>query len=411
MSQKIKNNEEILEEEIQNQPKFTVYEKWEDYDLKEELLRGLFAMGFDVPSYIQKTSIMPIISGHDVRAQAQSGTGKTAAFAVSALQSLKISEKSSLPQVMVVVNTLEIAKQNYDRILDFGQFMDFKIALLVAGIAAEQNIDELRRGVDIIVGTPGRINHMIRGGYLKCTDIRLFIVDEADEMLKFEFKDQMKDIFLSFDEKKLQSAFFSATWEPESIQMANSILKNPITIDIRKDELTLKGIEQYYVNIGSRPDNKEYADEMKIGCLERILTSRSIGQCIVFVQSKKKTTIVYEKIEQAVDFPVALITGDLSPKERSLALNGVRDGTVRVLISTAVTARGIDIQQLSVVINLDIPRVEDKSSYIHRIGRAGRYGRKGKAINIIFSDELSIIEDLMSHYQTNIEPMPLDLEL
>jgi len=389
--------------------KIVVYEKWEDYDLKEELLRGLFAMGFDHPSYIQKTSIMPIISGKDVRAQAQSGTGKTGAFAVAALQTLRPSNGKA--QILIVVNTLEIAKQNFDRVLDFGQFMEFKIALLVAGIPMDQNRHELRNGVDIVVGTPGRINHMIRDGHFDASGVRLFIVDEADEMLKSEFKDQMRSIFAAFNFDILKSALFSATWEEDALEMSKQILENPITIDLRQDELTLKGIEQYLVNIGSRPLDKDAADDIKIACLQKILTTRSVGQCIVFVQSKRKTEKVFMKIKDAVSFPVAMITGDMSPADRASSVKGVANGTTRVLISTPVTSRGIDIPHLSVVINMDIPRLDDKSSYIHRIGRAGRYGRKGKAINIIFADEVSIIEDLKTHYQTTIDQMPGDLEL
>ncbi|KAF7703858.1 ATP-dependent RNA helicase eIF4A [Cucumispora dikerogammari] len=403
-------NKSEIEEDERRSDIIVIYEKWEEYNLKDPLLRGLFAMGFDQPSYIQKTAIMPILSGRDVRAQAQSGSGKTGAFAVAALQKLKQPSDSKFPQVMVVVNTLEMAKQNYDRIRDFGQFMDFRIALLVAGIPVEQNRAEFEVGVDIVVGTPGRIDHMQREGYLNSKDIRLFILDEADELLKPDFAGNIEDIFKRFNREFIQVALFSATWEKESIDMSRNLLENPFIINVRQEELTLRGIDQYYVNVGQRPNSKEDADRHKTMCLERLLTSRSVGQCIVFVSSKKKTNYVYEKIKDSVGFPVALITGDLTPTERNKALKLVRDGTVRVLISTAVTARGIDIQQLSVVINFDLPVLADKSNYIHRIGRAGRYGRKGVAINIIYTDEMAQLENLMNHYHTSIEPMPDQLQ-
>ncbi|KAM0687759.1 translation initiation factor eIF4A [Conglomerata obtusa] len=381
-----------------------IYERWDEYNLKEEVLRGIYACGFEVPSFIQKTAIMPIITGRDIRAQAQSGTGKTAAFGIGALQRLSPEKKT---QILILVSTREIAEQNANRIETLSQFMDINITVLSGGTDVSAAIDSLRRNPEIVAGTPGRVFHMIEQGHLKTEDISLLIIDEADEMLNFGFKDQVKEIFCYLPQN-MQVAMFSATWEAEEMEVAKGILRNPVVIDLRQDEQTLKGIDQFSVCLGPRPA-RGY-DMRKVEALIDIYKKKELSQCIIFVNTRNKAKFVHNVL-QSMKIPADMIHSDLTQKERIDVLNKFRNGSCRLLIATGLIGRGIDIQQLSLVFNFDIPKSTEKCTYIHRIGRAGRFGKKGKAINFIYDDELENLKEIERHYQTIINPLPQDYDL
>ncbi|TBU20789.1 DEAD/DEAH box helicase [Hamiltosporidium tvaerminnensis] len=400
------NNNIITNDNTNNKNTFSnntpdIIEKWEHFGIKESLLKGIYGTGFITPSFIQKVAIKPMMMGKDLRAQAQSGTGKTGAFAVGALQS--IDETIDATQVLVLVSTREIAEQNAMRIAGIGMHMNIKVTLLCGGFAVSENISSLSQNPGIVVGTPGRVLHMIQANHLKTENIKLLIIDEADEMLKQGFKDKVKAIFLTLPVDILQVAMFSATWEKEELDVAAEILRNPVIIDLRQDEQTLKGIDQYYVYLGPKPARG--SDMLKVDALVDILESSDVSQCVIFVNTKSKAKYLYDVL-CTMKFPVEVIHSEFTQQQRTDILNRFRASKFRYLLSTGLLGRGIDIQQLSLVINFDIPRSQDIVTYIHRIGRAGRYGRKGKALNFVFDDDLPVIQEIEKHFHTSIGPMP-----
>lgn len=383
-----------------------IYEKWEDMGLNEKLLKGIYGIGFETPSFIQKTAIGPILAGRDIRAQAQSGTGKTGAFSIASLQKIDLSLERT--QVLILCSTREIAEQNANTTSCIGREMNIHVPLLAGGYNVAKTQSALRLNPPIVSGTPGRVLHMIGTKDLKTENISLLIIDEADEMLKRGFKDQVKEIFLSLNREKIQVAMFSATWDKEEMEVAADIMNNPVIIHLRHDEQTLKGIDQYYVNLGRQPNRGE--DIRKLEVLMDLYKKSEVGQSVIFVNSRQKAKYLYDTLKSN-NFPCEVIHSELSQNERSDVLLRVRKGECRCLIATGLMARGIDIQQLSIVFNFDLPRSADKSTYIHRIGRAGRYGRKGKAINIIFEEEMSGIKEIETFYATVINPLPNTFDL
>lgn len=381
----------------------TVFEKWEELPLKEELLRGIYACGFETPSFIQKSAVRPLINGEDLRAQAQSGTGKTGAFCVGALQRVS----GDTTQILVLASTREIASQNYNCLKDLSKFMDTGIQLLLGGTSVKDDVMGLENKPQIVVGTPGRVLHMIEKGHLKCNDITLLIIDEADEMLKLGFQDQMKSIFCRLNTAKVQVAMFSATWEKDELDVSSKILRpGHSVIDLRQEDQTLKGINQYYVDLGPRQSIRELNDEIKIRVLLDIYHQSEIGQSVIFVNNVERVKSVHAKLV-ALGFSCGVIHSNLSQEGRDQSIHKFKSGDCRTMIASNIIGRGIDVQQLSVVINFDIP-TDSFATYIHRIGRAGRYGRKGTAINFIFEDEKPYLEDIEKHYRTIIQPLPLN---
>ncbi|KAG0439082.1 ATP-dependent RNA helicase eIF4A [Dictyocoela muelleri] len=395
--------DDIFEEAEEEVAFIETFERWEDYNLKEPLMRGIYSMGFETPSYIQKTAIKPIIDGKDLRAQAQSGMGKTGAFGIGSLQ--RIDENMPYPQVLIIGSTRELAIQNAEAIEKLAHFMQIKVPAFVGGVNLRDARIILENNPPIVVGTPGKILALINTEILKTDKMFMFVIDEADEMLKRGFKDQVKEIFLALPRDTIQVVMFSATYEEEEIEVANELLINPVHIDLRRDEQTLQGIEQYYVNLGARP--ARYGDLRKIDALVDLFKRENFGQSVIFVNTKQKAKYVYEILtNNQYQFSCDVIHGDMTHDERNAVLVRVREGKSRNLISTSIMARGIDVQQISTVINFDIVREDDMSTYIHRIGRAGRFGRRGRAINFIFNDEMPVIQKIMEHYQTKIDPLP-----
>ncbi|ELA47090.1 hypothetical protein VCUG_01451 [Vavraia culicis subsp. floridensis] len=406
MAVPIITEEKKEETNVDDKAILNIYERWEDYYLKDPLLRGIYSIGFETPSYIQKTAIGPILHGRDIRAQAQSGTGKTGAFAVASLQ--RIDETLPATQVLVLCSTREIAEQNAARTTEIGKNMGVSVPFLAGGFNVGRTREELSKNPPIVTGTPGRVLHMISTGDLKTDNIFLLIIDEADEMLKRGFKDQVREVFMSLNREKIQVAMFSATWDKSEMEVADDILSDPVIIHLRHDEQTLKGIDQYFVNIGSKPSRGEDIQKMEV--LLDIYRRSEVGQSVIFVNSRSKAKFLFEALKTH-KFPCEVIHSDLTQNERSDVLRRVRNGECRCLIATGLMARGIDIQQLSIVFNFDLPKGLDKSTYIHRIGRAGRFGRKGKAINIVYQDEMECIKELEGFYSTMISPLPNDFNL
>jgi translation initiation factor 4A len=367
---------------------------FEDLNLKENLLRGIYAYGYEKPSAIQKKAILPFLDKHDLIAQAQSGTGKTATFSIGLLQN--IDENLKETQALVLSHTRELSLQILEVIKNISSYMNLTYNLSVGGTTIRDNLDELLRNPQIVIGTPGRVLDMINKKALNTRQLKILIVDEADEMLSKIFSNQIYDIF-RFLPNNIQVGLFSATMTPEFFKISNNFMRNPIKILVKNEELTLEGIKQFYINIDKQ--------EFKFDTLCDIYEACSISQTIIYCNSKRG---VEELSNRLLDnnFSVSSIHGEMNQTERNQIMSDFRNGTSRIMISTDLLSRGIDIQQVSLVINYDIPN--NPESYIHRIGRSGRYGRKGVAINFITNYDSRRMEDIEKYYSTQVEELPIN---
>ena len=383
-------------EDLDSSEEIKTINKWDEYDLKMELLRGIYSYGFENPSLIQKTAILPIIEKRDVIAQAPSGTGKTGAFTISCLERIDLS--SNTTQALILAPTHELVKQIYSVISSIGGMMEgLKVKTLIGGTSVSEDALELKTNVPhVIVGSVGRVNDMIRRKNIHTKDIKLFILDEADEMLSGGFIESIYQIFTTLNHE-LQVAIFSATMPQEIIDLTNKFMRNPIKITMEAEKLNLDGITQHYIALES--------DQHKYETLKDLFGFLNINQTIVYVNSVNRVTDLYEAMTKDGN-SVCCIHSNMKSHERHKSLEDFRKGVYRILISSNVTARGIDVQQVSVVINFDIPRCVH--NYLHRIGRSGRWGRKGMAINFITKEDISSMKRIESHYKSNITELPSD---
>lgn len=382
--------------------------KWEQLNLKQNLVKGIYSVGFENPSFIQKKAIPIIVEGRDLRAQAQSGTGKTGAFVIGSLQN--IDETQNVTQVLVLASTREIASQNAEKFSQIGSYMKVSVCLLAGGSSVQTDRELLAKNPQVVVGTPGRINHMMEKGYLNTSNIKIFVLDEADEMLKAGFEEQVKSIYCGVKATSFQSLLFSATYSPEDLEVIKNMVENPVEIDLRYEDQTLKGIKQFYVNIGSvakgnTPAAREQELLVKVHTLIDIFKNQVLSQVMIFINRKSHAAMVH-KILNEQGFPCELISSDFEQAERSQTLENFKSGKTRILVSSGLCKRGIDVQALSVVVCLDVPRFEEKNDYIHRVGRSGRYGRKGIALHILSSYELDTLLKICEHFNSVISPLP-----
>ncbi len=374
-----------------------VYDTFDDMGIQDEILRGIYAYGFERPSEIQKRGIVPIKEGNDLIAQAQSGTGKTGTFTIGALSRIDVSQVK--PQVIVIVPTRELAEQIYQVAAALGSYMNVKVHCVTGGNPVREDIRILEKGIHFIVGTPGRIYDLMNRGALNRQLIRVLVLDEADQMLEERFKEQIMYILELGFPAQTQVALFSATMPDDVVEVADRLLRNPIRILIPPEEVTLEGISQYYVDM----DREEY----KFDCLCDIYKQMNVNQAIIYCNKRQRAEWLAEKMAQE-GFPLSYIHGEMDVAERKNRMKAFRSGTVRVLISTDLLARGIDVQQVSLVINFELPVQQE--NYIHRIGRSGRFGRKGTAINLVSgANEMNQMKHIESFYGTTIQPLPEDL--
>jgi len=371
------------------------FNKWEDVEqLDPNLLRGIYAYGFDNPSIIQQKSILSLFDRKDMIAQAQSGTGKTGAFSVGVLQNIDTSVKKV--QGLILAPTRELAKQIHDVVTGLGSFMKtFKVQLLVGGTSTEQDISALKNDTPhIIVGCPGRVHDMIRRNHIRGSDIKMIVLDEADEMLSVGFKEQVYNIF-NFLSSSVQVCLFSATMPEELHTLSDKFLRSPVKILVKSEQLTLEGIVQHLIALED--------DSHKYNTLKDIFHMISVTQSIIYCNSIKRVTDLHEAMLQD-NFPVCCIHSGMEKSERDAAFRDFKCGKHRVLISSNVTARGIDVQNVGVVINFDVPK--DVHTYLHRIGRSGRWGRKGVAVNFVTRWDIKKIKEFEVYYNTAITEMP-----
>ena len=371
---------------------------FDDMEISEDILRGIYSFGFQEPSQIQRLAIKPFIGGRNMIVQSHSGTGKTATFMISILNRINPDLKET--QAVIIAPTRELANQIYTVYQNLSNYTDITGYFCIGGsLRNKYNYNE-EVNHHVIVGTPGRVSDLIGKGIIKSKNIRMLVIDEADDVLSVSFQKQLEKIFDNLDRDALQLCLFSATIPCEIFVLTDSLLTNPLKILVRNEELSLKGIQQYKVYLGN-------TDEYKYDTLCDLYNRISIGQAMIYCNKRYMVDDLTNKLRDD-NFSVSQIHGEMQQKERQSVMKQFRDGTTRILISTDVLARGIDVQQVSLVINYDIPK--DPDTYIHRIGRSGRYGRKGIAINFETSRDRNNIKSIESAYGIKIEDLPSDIE-
>jgi superfamily II DNA/RNA helicase len=374
-----------------------IIKNWEDFNLEPNILRGIYSYGFEKPSIIQSKAILPIIEGRDIIAQAQSGTGKTATFSIGSLSRVDITQKYI--QVLIMSPTHELSIQITSVIKSLSSMMNgINIYTLIGGSSVNTNITDIRNNIPhIIVGCPGRVYDLVKRNEININKLRLIVLDEADEMLSYGFKEQIYNIF-QYIGNDTQVALFSATLPSHIYSITDKFMREPLLINVAPEFLTLEGIKQYYVALNNDLD--------KYNTLKDLYQFISVSQCIIYCNSIKRVIDLYDAMNED-NFPVTMIHSNMDKLEREHSFAKFRTGEYRVLVSSNVTARGIDIQQVSVVINFDIPK--DIHTYIHRIGRSGRWGRKGVGINFITRRDISKLRDIESYYSCQIDELPNNL--
>lgn len=372
-----------------------VHASFDTMRLKEDLLRGIYAYGFERPSAIQQRAIVPIVQGRDVIAQSQSGTGKTAVFSIGVLQSLDTTSNET--QALVISPTRELAEQTQKVVLSLGDFMNVQCHACIGGKSIGEDIRRLDYGVQVVSGTPGRVYDMIQRKHLRTRNIKMLVIDEADEMLNRGFKEQIYDIY-RYLPPSTQVVLVSATLPQEVLEMTKKFMNEPVKILVKRDELTLEGIKQFFVAVER--------EEWKFDTLCDLYETLTITQAVIFCNTKKKVDWLAGKMRDN-NFTVSAMHGEMPQRERDAIMEEFRSGGSRVLIATDVWGRGIDVQQVSLVINYDLPN--NRELYIHRIGRSGRFGRKGVAINFVKEDDVRILRDIEQYYSTQIDEMPMNV--
>jgi len=395
MLNKALEDDEGMEVEVKGGGGIEVHSTFESMGLKEDLLRGIYAYGFERPSAIQQRAIKPIVQGRDIIAQSQSGTGKTAVFSIGILQSLDTS--CNEVQALVLSPTRELAEQTQKVLLALGDFMNVQCHACIGGKSIGEDIRRLEHGVQVVSGTPGRVYDMIKRKNLRTRNIKMVIIDEADEMLNKGFKEQIYDIY-RYLPPSTQVVLVSATLPQEVLDMTNKFMNEPVKVLVKRDELTLEGIKQYFVAVEK--------EEWKFDTLCDLYDTLTITQAVIFCNTRRKVDWLATKMREA-NFTVSAMHGDMPQKERETIMEEFRSGGSRVLIATDIWGRGIDVQQVSLVINYDLPT--NRELYIHRIGRSGRFGRKGVSINFVKSDDVSTLRDIEQFYSTQIDEFPSNI--
>ncbi|KAK2531877.1 Eif4a3 [Columba guinea] len=422
---RLMKEEDMTKVEFETSEEVDVTPTFDTMGLREDLLRGIYAYGFEKPSAIQQRAIKQIIKGRDVIAQmaknrgwnilkllllfvqtsivftkhlflrSQSGTGKTATFSISVLQCLDIQVRET--QALILAPTRELAVQIQKGLLALGDYMNVQCHACIGGTNVGEDIRKLDYGQHVVAGTPGRVFDMIRRRSLRTRAIKMLVLDEADEMLNKGFKEQIYDVY-RYLPPATQVVLISATLPHEILEMTNKFMTDPIRILVKRDELTLEGIKQFFVAVER--------EEWKFDTLCDLYDTLTITQAVIFCNTKRKVDWLTEKMREA-NFTVSSMHGDMPQKERESIMKEFRSGASRVLISTDVWARGLDVPQVSLIINYDLPN--NRELYIHRIGRSGRYGRKGVAINFVKNDDIRILRDIEQYYSTQIDEMPMNV--
>ncbi|CAG9312004.1 unnamed protein product [Blepharisma stoltei] len=373
------------------------YSFW-DMGLKEDILKGIFAVGLENPSAVQQRAIKVISRGSDIMIQSWSGSGKSTAFIIGMLQSINLDTNEL--QAIILEPTREMAKALYTQIVKIGEYLNVKAHAIFGGINFAESKRVLRNSIHVIVGTPGRTHDYIKKGVISAARIKIFIIDEADEILGRGFKDQVLEIF-QFLPKNFQVCFSSSTMPVDVSEMVEIFMKNPVRIKLIAKELTLEGVKQYYI---------QAEGEAKLSILLDLLDSIEICQVIIFCHKKETVEALVQAFQGNKSFSnysVSFIHNDMNLNQQEKAMRDFRTGSTRILIVTDLTRRLIDLHQ-SFIIHYDFPL--NYENYITRVGgKSGIYGRKVLSIGFINQSEFQFLKDLESHFSTIIEELPNDI--
>jgi len=381
--------------QFKSTPLDKVYSSFEEMGLNQSLLKGIYQAGFTEPSAVQARAIAPIIEGRDVCAQSQSGTGKTTIFCIGVLN--QIDPRKAELQALCISPTRELAEQTQNVMLSLGEYLKARVHCCIGGHPVSEDIRTLQGGVHVVSGTPGRVFDMISRNALNTRHIRLLVIDEADEMLQRNFKSQIYDIY-RYLPPHTQIIVISATMSNEVLEVTEKFMNDPVRILVKRDELTLEGIKLFFVAVEK--------EDWKFDTLIDLYDTLTVTQAVIFCNTKRKVDWLTDKMRKQ-NFTVSAIHGDMPQRERDAITNEFREGESRVLICTDVFGRGIDVAQVSLVINYDLPN--SRELFIHRVGRSGRFGRKGVAINFVKNDDIQILRDIEQFYSTQIDEMPMNV--
>jgi len=384
-----------------------------------KLLRGIYSVGFESPTQVQQSSVVPLAIGRDAIIQAQSGLGKTGAFVIGSLSRIDW----SLPkvQVLILAPTMPLVKQTGKVVSDIGRFCpetadqerEWFLISYGGGKSVESEIKIIKSGTPrIIIGTPGRISHLMRERVFG-NDLKTIVFDEADSLLEERFLKEVKDI-ISRIPNSVQIAMFSATMSDDSINSARKLVRNSppyVEILLADEKVSLEGIAQYKIQIGDVGHID--VDQIKMDILHDLYHQISVARCIIFTNTRKRAEMVGQQLKQK-NHSVSILHGDLSKEERIFVEKQFRSGETRLLVSSDLLSRGFDVHDLSLVINFDMPTGNMAlETYIHRIGRTGRYGRKGIAISLVrerFASETGLIDTVNKTYGGNVSDLPSNLD-
>ena len=360
-----------------------------DLDISDELLRAVTDMGFVSPSPIQAEAIPPILAGRDVIGQAQTGTGKTAAFGLPALDLIDVQDRSV--QVLVLCPTRELAVQVSEEIKKLAKYKrGIRVEAIYGGDSIERQIRSLKTGVHIVIGTPGRVMDHMERNTLKLGNVKMMILDEADEMLDMGFREDIENILTEMPQER-QTILFSATMSKQILQITQKFQKDPVLVKVVKKELTAVNIEQVYF---------EVKPKAKVEVMCRLIDMYDLKLLLVFCNTKRKVDEIVEDL-QSRGYQAEGLHGDLRQSQRSTVMGKFRSGTTSILVATDVAARGIDVEDVDAVINFDIPL--DEEYYVHRIGRTGRAGKSGRAFSMVGRDEKYRFREIQTYTKVRVD--------
>ena len=367
---------------------------FDDMGLDQKILRGIYSYGFDKPSRVQSRAVKVITTKKNCIIQAQSGTGKTGTFVIGTLQNIDFTKAEI--QAVILAPTRELADQSYKVCGAISQYCKIKVGLCVGQMRVDDNINSCQ----IIVCTTGRLFDCIERNMIDVSKVTMLVMDEADEMLSQGFREQVMEIHSKLPKENLQVCLLSATLAPEIIGSVNELAPDAMRVLIKQEFVTLKGISQFFVNC----IREEYKLETLLDIFKRYMCTQSI----VYVNSKNKCCWLASELIRK-NHTVLYIDSSMTQRDRSRIMREFRQGTCRILVTTNLLSRGIDVQGVNLVINYDLPSTNNVESYVHRIGRCGRFGRKGVAINFITPNDFYIIQNIRKYYSTEIVELPEDI--
>lgn len=372
---------------------------FEDFKLNRQLINAVEELGYEMPTPVQQQSIPKILAGHDLIGIAQTGTGKTAAYLLPLLYKIKYAQ-GQFPRALILAPSKELIIQIFDNLQDLSKYCGTRNVCLYGGIGPKQQMEQIEKGVDIIVATPGRFLDLYRKGVLNVKNIKIFVLDEADKMMDMGFAPQIRQVLEKIPSKR-QNLLFSATF-PEKVQaISDEFLEFPQKIEVTPQSTAAETIEHYFYKT---PNLKT-----KINLLFSLLEDSAFNKVIVFTRTKETANNVFKFLDRKLSDPIRVIHANKSQNSRINAFNDFREGRVRILVTTDVSARGLDIDMVSHVINFDVPRVYEE--YVHRIGRTGRAEKSGIAISFANEAEELHLKEIEKIISDKIKDKPLPTEL